>query len=380
MEEKENKENNKMLKLLEEEEIVVPKVGDIIKGKVLSSGKSEVKIDIDGKMIGIVRGRELYRESPEYANLKPGDEAEATVIELENENGELELSFSYAGRQKTVNNLNKAKEEKETIKVKIKEANKGGLIVGYGSIVGFLPVSQLSPENYPRVSGGDKGKIMEKLKNFVNREMEVKVVDFNEKEEKLIVSEKEAWSEKQKDVISKYKPGMTIEGRVTAITNFGAFISFGENLEGLIHISELAWQRIENPADIVKIGDKIKAEIININGAKIFLSVKNLIEDPWKDLEKKYKINDKVRGRVLKINPFGLFVELDKDIHALAHISAMKLDLGEKLDDKFEVGKKYDFYIISMDPKEHRLGLGIKKLEEKDVGGEKKDEKKKTEK
>ncbi|MEK7067524.1 MAG: S1 RNA-binding domain-containing protein, partial [Patescibacteria group bacterium] len=253
--------------------------------------------------------------------------------------------------------------EQKIILVKIKEANKGGLIISYGQTVGFLPVSQLSPENYPRVGGGDKSKILEKLKSFVNKEMEVKIMDLNEKEDKLIVSEKLAWSDKQKDVIAQYKLGSVVEGVVTAVTNFGVFISFGEGLEGLIHISELAWQRIENPADLVKVGDKLKAEIINIDGAKIFLSVKKLIADPWRQVTERYQLNKKIKGKVLKVNPFGLFVELDDDIHALAHISSLGLKAGEKINDKFNPGEAYDFYVISIEPNAHRLGLSVKPLE-----------------
>lgn len=351
-------------KLLEKDTFIPPKVGDIVEGVVLSASKSEVKLDIGGVLVGIVRGRELYREAPEYANLKAGDKIEATVIDLENENGEIELSFSYAGHQKAWANLTKAFENKEVISVKIKEANKGGLVVTYGQIIGFLPVSQLSPDNYPRVSGGDKSKILEKLKSFVGTEVEVKVLDLDEAEEKLIVSEKMAWSEKQKDVINKYKSGTIVEGVITAVTSFGVFISFGEGLEGLIHISELAWQRIENPADHYKVGDSIKAEIINIDGAKIFLSAKKLLKDPWNAVSDNYKLNDKVSGEVLKLNPFGLFVKLTDDIHALAHISNLNLKAGQKLEDLFEVGKTYDFYIISMEPKEHRLGLGVEPIKD----------------
>src|SRR3989344_237302 len=183
--------------LLADEEIAAPKIGDIVKGTVIVASKSEIKLDIGGVMVGIVRGKELYREAPEYADLKPGDTIEATVIDLENENGELELSFSYAGHQKAWAALADAFENKKIISVKIKEANKGGLVVSYGQIVGFLPVSQLSPDNYPRVSGGDKSKIFEKLKSFVGSDIDAKIMDLSEKEEKLIVSEKMAWSEKQ---------------------------------------------------------------------------------------------------------------------------------------------------------------------------------------
>ncbi|MDP3900438.1 MAG: S1 RNA-binding domain-containing protein [bacterium] len=367
-------DNSDFEKLITDFKVNPPKVGDIVKGTVISASKSAVKLDVDGIMVGIVRGRELYREAPEYASLKVGDEVEATVIDVENENGELELSFSYAGHQKAWETLNNSFEKGEVISVKIKEANKGGLIVSYGQIVGFLPVSQLSPENYPRVSGGDKAKILEKLRSFINKDIDVKIMDLSEKEDKLIVSEKMSWSEKQKDVIAEYKPGSVVEGTITAITSFGAFISFGQNLEGLIHISELAWQRIENPADIVKIGDKIKAEIINIDGAKIFLSAKKLIKDPWQDVKKKYKLNDKVSGLVLKINPFGLFVKLDNDIHALAHISTLPKSEGQSLADSFKVGQSYDFFVISMEPDKHRLGLSTKPLEAKEpVKAEKKD-------
>jgi len=353
-------------KLIAEQEMNIPKIGEIVKGIVISAGKSEVKLDIDGVMVGIVRGRELYRESAEYANLKEGDEVEATVIDLENENSELELSFSYAGHQKAWATLVSAFESQEIIKVKIKEANKGGLIIIYGQIAGFLPVSQLSPENYPRISGGDKGKILEKLRSFINKEFEVKIMDLSEREDKLIVSEKLAWSERQKDIISQYQPGTVVEGSITAVTNFGAFISFGEGLEGLIHISELAWQRIDNPSNIVKVGDKIKAEIINVDGAKIFLSAKKLMKDPWENVKEKYTINDKVTGKVLKVNPFGLFVGLDNDIHALAHISSLGLNQGEDVKEKFIAGEDYEFYIISLEPKEHRLGLSVKPIKTSD--------------
>lgn len=249
----------------------VPKVGDIVKGKIIFASKSEVKLDINGIATGVVRGREFYDESNEYTGLKVDDEVEATVIEQENENGEMELSFRFAGHQKAWNKLNDLLKEGNLLTVEIHDANRGGLMTKVGKIVGFLPVSQLSPEFYPRVPGGDKNKIFEVLKSYVGNKFEVKIIDVDEKENKLIVSEKAAWEEKQKDVISKYKIGDVVEGKVTAVTDFGAFVEFGEHLEGLIHISELAWQRIDNPTDIVNVGDKIKAEIISVERTKIFL-------------------------------------------------------------------------------------------------------------
>jgi len=346
-------------KLLDKDTIEIPQVGDIIKGVVLSASKAEVRLDIGGIATGVVRGRELYFEAEEYANLQPGDEVEATVIEEENENSELELSFRHAGQQKAWSTLTDAFANRKIIKVKVNDANKGGLLVSYGQIAGFLPVSQLAPENYPRVNGGDKGKILDKLKSFIGSEVEVKIMTLDEKEEKLITSEKEAWQEKQKDIISQYKVGSVVEGVITALTDFGVFLSFGENLEGLIHISELAWQRIDDPADLFKVGDKIKAEIISLDGSKIFLSAKKLIKDPWQDVGQKYQVGQSVSGTILKINPFGLFVELDKDIHGLAHISQLALAPGQKIYDLYKVNDKKEFTIVSIEPKEHRLGLAV---------------------
>lgn len=344
-------------KLLDDNKIKIPQVGDTVVGTIISASKAEVKLDIDGVLIGVVRGRELYFEVDEYANLKPGDQIEATVIESENENCELELSFRYAGHEKAWKNLRDAYENKTNIKVKILDANRGGLLVKLGQINGFLPVSQLAPENYPRVSGGDKGKILEKLKSFVGQEFEVKVMTLEEAEEKLVVSEKDAWNEKQKDVISQYKVGSVVEGKITAITDFGVFITFGDNLEGLIHISELAWQRIDDPSDLFKVGDIIKAEVINVDGSKIFLSAKKLMTDPWDNVGNKYKINQVVKGTILKVNPFGLFVKLDDDIHGLAHISQLAIPAGQKINDIYKIDDIVDLEIASIEPKEHRLGL-----------------------
>jgi len=355
--------------LLSKNEFAAPQVGELIKGEVVSASRAEVKLDINGYLIGVVRGPELYEEDEDYANLKPGDMIEATVIEGENENGELELSFRYAGQEKAWIGLRKAYEDKSNVKVRIIDANKGGLLVKYRQISGFLPVSQLAPENYPRINGGDKSKILEKLKSYVGRDFETRVVTFNEKEDKIIFSEKEAWNERQRDVISQYNVGTAVEGTITAITDFGVFISFGENLEGLIHISELAWQRIDNPSELFNVGETIKAEVISLEGSKIFLSAKKLMRDPWDGVAEKYKIGQVIKGKVLKVNPFGLFVQLDSDIHGLAHISQLGLAPKQRVNDKYKVDEEVEFTIVSVEPKEHRLGLaaiGVENVEAKE--------------
>jgi small subunit ribosomal protein S1 len=354
-------EQNAFAKLLEKDQLAVPVIGEAVHGTVLAASKAEVRLDIGGILVGVVRGPELYDEADEYASLKPGDEVEATVVDLENERGELELSFRIAGQEKAWETLRESFKDKKTVRVRVIDGNKGGLLVRFRQISGFLPVSQLAPENYPRVSGGDKAKILEKLRSFVGMDMETKVMTLDENENKIIFSEKEAWSENQKDVISKYKVAAVVEGEVTAVTDFGVFISFCENMEGLIHISELAWKRIDNPSDLYKVGDQLKAEIININGSKIFLSAKKLMTDPWADVSEKYKIGQIVKGKILKVNPFGLFVELDELIHGLAHISQLGLGSGVKIEDLYKAGTEMDFEITSIEPKEHRLGLQVMK-------------------
>ena len=341
----------------------VPKVGDAVTGKIISASRREVRIDIEGVTTGVVRGRELFAESAIYKNLKAGDDVEATVIDLENENGDVELSFRFAGQRRAWEDLRKLFTTGEVLAVKILEANKGGLIVSVNHVTGFLPVSQLSPDHYPRVSGGDKTKILEKLKTYTGESMDVRVIDVNERDGKLIVSEKAVWEERQKDIISRFKVGDIVEGEVTALADFGAFVKF-DTLEGLVHISEIAWQRIDHPRDLLKVDDHVKAEIIGIEGSKIFLSIRKLVEDPWTRVHEKYKVGDIVKGKVLKVNPFGFFVELDQDIHGLAHVSELSEKPVADVTTIGKAGETLDFRVVSIEPKEHRLGLSIKAIDE----------------
>lgn len=349
--------------LLENSGVKLPKEGDLVTGTVISVSKNEVHVDVGGIATGIARGFELVDESGEYSSLKVGDEISATVVEAENEQGLIELSFRSAGHKKAWDHLRQLLDSRIIVQVKIIDANKGGLLVQCGNIPGFMPVSQLSPEHYPRIQGGDKNKIFERLKSYIGESFDVKIIDINEVEDKLIVSEKAAWEEQQHDLLGSYKVGDTIEGTISVITEFGAFVQFGSGLEGLIHISELAWQRIDDPRDIVKPGQRIKSEIIKIEGSKIFLSMKRLISDPWSSVAERYKVGQNVQGKVLKVNPFGLFVELDPEIHGLAHLSELS-SKAQQVDPSTiaSVGDVLEFRVISIEPQEHRLGLSIKAL------------------
>lgn len=365
-------------KLLSEHFSGTPHEGDVVEGVVLSISKAEVRIEIGGVMVGIARGKELL--GMEEEELKIGDTVEATVIEEENENGEVELSFRTAGFIRGWEKAAAAQNSNESVEITIVDANKGGLMVTFGPIKGFLPVSQLSPENYPRVPGGDKAKILEHLRSFAKRKLKVKVIDVNPRDEKLIVSEKAVWEEEQKHVLDKYSVADIIEGKISALTSFGAFVEFGEGLEGLVHISEIAWQRIDHPKDVLAQGQEVKAQIIQIDGSKIFLSMKRLSDDPWKTVKEKYAVGDVVKGKVIKINPFGLFVELDNQIHGLAHISELSDKPVEDISTIASIGSELEFEIVSIEPAAHRLGLRIAGVKPRAPKSEEKKEEKAEEK
>lgn len=341
---------------------LLPKLQELIEGKVIEIGRNEIYLDLNGITTGVVRGIELLDESGDFSNLKKGDKISATVIELENEKGLVELSFRSASHKKIWNKLEEMTKDKENIKVKVTAANKGGLIVKYGKIQGFLPVSQLTNENYPRVEGGDKNKILEKLKGFIGQEMTTRIITVDEKDNTLVVSEKNISEISGKEIINKYKVGDLVSGKISGLVDFGAFITFDKGQEGLIHISELAWRRIDHPKDVVKMGDNVKAEIIDITDqGKISLSIKKIIDDPWLNINKKYKLGQKVKGKVLKTNPFGLFVELDSLIHGLAHISELSEKPIKNMSEIAQAGDILEFKIVSVEPENHRLGLSLKK-------------------
>lgn len=342
----------------------MPKVGSIVAGKILSVSKSEVHVDIDGIATGIVRGRELYDESGVFSDLKVGDDVQATILEMENENGQMELSFRSAGHQRAWGELHELMVAKQLLEVPVTDANRGGLIVRVKRIEGFLPVSQLTSEHYPRVEGGDKQRILELLQKLIGQNVKVKIIDVNERESKLIVSEKAAWEEQQIDIISRYKAGDTVEGRVTGIVNFGIFVEFGEGIEGLVHISELAWQRVEDPKQIAQVGDSMTVMVIAIEGTKVSLSRKRLLDNPWKEAVKKYTVGQVVEGKVMKLNPFGAFVELDPEIQGLCHISELSWNMVKHPGEVVHADEVRKFKILSIDAEAHRLGLSLKALEE----------------
>lgn len=413
-----------MKKLLEQNDLLKPyKVGEIIKGRIIGLGRSSLFIDLGAQGAGIVYGKEFYEIKNRLKDLKVGDDVFAKIIDLENEEGYIELSLKEADKDLTLEELKKKKEKGETIKVKILGANKGGLLTQVIGLPAFLPVSQLAPEHYPRIEKGNKDKIFKELQKFVGQELTVKIFDLDLKEKKLVLSEKAIDSQKIKELLRNYKVGDVVEGEITGIVDFGAFIKFPlptpledsaltgpdkteadktspakaeagepagtlppkrppETLEGLVHISELDWRLVENPSEAVKIGQKVKAKIIEISQDRISLSLKALRKDPWEEIEKNHKKGDIIKGRVTKFNPFGAFVVIssgspsiaetsvkreesagDKgspEIQGLVHIS--EFGSQKKMEESLKIGKEYTFEITMLDPKEHKMILKLKNV------------------
>lgn len=342
-------------------EIKVLKAGDMVEGKLISVGKNEVYVDLEGYGVGVVRGRELYDDQATLNSLKPGDQIFVSVVEPENKEGIVELSLRQAGQERVWQTLKEKLESKEVLRTKILEANKGGLMVEVNNVMGFLPVSQLSLEHYPRVEDGDKNRILSVLQSYVGQLFDVQIITADSEEEKLIVSEKAVFEKEMENKLGQLKIGQVVDGTVTGVVDFGAFVKFGE-LEGLVHISELAWQRIDNPRDIIKVGQRVQAKVISIDKGRVSLSIKQLQQDPWLEAVKKYQIGQVVKGKVAKIMPFGVFVELDQDIQGLAHIMELSHEAVKNPEEILKPGEEKEFKIISIEPAEHRLGLSLKAM------------------
>ncbi len=353
--------SNTMKKIIEQDRasFQLPKDGEIVEGPIIAKEGSEVYIDLGRSGIGIIYGREYYEAQEKLKDKKIGDVISAKIVDFENEHGLRELSLAQAGRENSWQKLDKIKNDAELIAVTVTAANRGGLMIEREGIEGFLPVSQLAPAHYPRVEGGDKEKILRELQKFIGETLEVRVLDVDQRQNKFIVSEKAGEQEAIKKALSKYSIGDTVEGEITGVVEFGAFIRLDSLIEGLIHISELDWQLVQDPHDVVKVGDKVQAKVVDITpDGRISLSLKALKDDPWGKISAKFKLDDIVKGVVSKLNNYGALIKLEEGVQGLVHIS--QFDSQEAMTTKLEEGKEYDFAILQVSPKERRIALRLK--------------------
>ena len=333
--------------------------GDMVNGTVLSVKKHEVLIDLGSLGVGLVPRREVGFSK----NYTVGDEVVASVVDPELDNGYSLLSLRKAAKDRGWDEVFAKLETGEIITVVPYDANRGGMLVEYEGIRGFLPVSQLSAEHYPRVGSSDKDEILQRLNTLVNKDIKVRILDADRKTNKLIFSEKEAVKEGLAERFQKMAIGDTVEGVVTGVVDFGVFVNV-EGIEGLIHISEISWERVNNPADYVKVGQTVKAKIIAIDKERLSLSMKQLTKDPWLDEVEQFKPGDKVEGTVTRITPFGAFVQLSPAVEALVHVSELGGD-GTDPEKVFTLNERKEFTVLDIDKENRKISLSLGKSKKK---------------
>lgn len=332
-----------------------PELDALVEGPVILIEKSRVFVDLSPHGTGIIYGREFQNARDIIKKINLGDVIKAKVVDVENEDGYIELSLKEAKQALTWSEAEKAIKAKTIMNLEVKDANKGGLILEWQGLQGFLPASQLKPEHYPHVEDSDKEKILKELKKLVGEKISVMIISTLPKEGKLIFSEKDNNPEEKKEILSKYNIGEVLECTVAGIVDFGVFLRLEDGLEGLVHISELDWGLVEDPRTMFKIGDKVKAKVIEIKDGKISLSIKALKENPWTEFEDKLKKGDIVKGVVIKYNKHGALVSIKEGVAGLVHNSTFGTET--KLREALELGKNYNFQITLFEPREHKMTL-----------------------
>jgi small subunit ribosomal protein S1 len=343
-----------------------PKVGDSVEGPVVNIDHGRVYIDIHPFGTAVIYGREYLSARDVLKNVHIGDVISAKVIETENEEGYIEVSLREARQALIWNEAEVAMKNKTLLELVVKDANKGGLMIEWQGIAGFLPASQLGQEHYPRVADGDKDKIFTELKKLVGQKVAVIIITADPKEGKLIFSEKHGAqqssghyaarsSERNASVASNYSVGDVFEGSVSGATDFGIFVSVKDGLEGLVHISEMDWGLVKNPKDMYRVGDKVNVKVIEVKDGKVSLSIKALKENPWVTAKNKYKKGDKVQAVIIKYNQYGALASVEEGVSGLVHHSEFaSLDA---LRSTLKLGTMYPFTISNFDGEARKMTL-----------------------
>lgn len=333
----------------------VPALDDVVEGPVVAIGRARVFVDLHPFGTGIIYGREYLSAREALKNVNIGDTITAKVVGTDNDEGYIELSLREARQALIWNEAEVALQKKAAFELTVTEANKGGLIIHWNGINGFLPASQLAPAHYPRVPDGDKDKIFAELKKLVGQKIEVMIITASPKEGKLIFSEKGAGQSERANLIEKYHVGDVLDGIVTGATEFGVFVKLEEGLEGLVHISEMDWALVENPKTRYKAGEAVNVKVIEIKDDKVSLSIKALVDDPWKAAAAKYKKDQKVDAVVIKYNKHGALASIEEGVAGLVHVSEFGTE--QELRAQLELGKVYPFTITFFEPKDRRMTL-----------------------
>lgn len=342
--------------LLAQEDVKQLTLSEVVDGTILSVRKHEVLVDLGPLGVGLVPRREIGLTR----TLNTGDPVTASVVDAELDNGYALLSLRKAAKDRGWDEVQRILEASESVEVSAYDANRGGLLIEYEGVRGFLPVSQLSAEHYPRVGSSDKDEILQRLNGLVGKPITVRILDSDKKANKLIFSEKEAIKDGLADRFAKLKVGDTVSGVVTGVVDFGAFVNV-EGIEGLIHISEISWERVNNPGDYVKVGQQVDARIIAIDKDRLSLSLKQLQEDPWLKEVDQFKVGSVVEGTVTRITPFGAFVQISPAVEALVHVSELGEGEGADPEKVFTLNERKEFRVLEIEKENRKISLSLKK-------------------
>lgn len=349
-----------------------PKVGDTVEGPVINIDHGRIYIDLHPFGTAIIYGREYLSARDMLKNVGVGDTIEAKIIDTANRDGYIEVSLREARQKQIWGDALSAVDNKTPLEVTVKDANKGGLMLEWQGVVGFLPASQLSQENYPKVPDGDKDKIFSELKALVGKTLTVTIITAEPKEGKLIFSEKGDASAATgasgsaavpahtgpTRAADDYKVGDELKGTITGVTDFGAFVRVEGGMEGLVHISEMDWGLVENPKSLYKPGDTTDVKVIEIKDGKISLSIKALKENPWTTAKDKYKAGDKVKAVIIKYNQHGALASIEEGVAGLVHVS--EFGDTEAIQKELKLGMLYDFTISVFEPENRKMTLKFK--------------------
>jgi small subunit ribosomal protein S1 len=360
-------------------EIKYPKEGEVVSWVIVKIEKKNILVNVNNQFTWLVISKEIWN-TVDLSTLNPWDNVDVMVLGDSVERGLLILSLKRANQIKSLTNLSKYFNSEEVITVRPTEANKWGLLVDIDGLKWFIPVSQLTPLHYPRVEWADPAKILEHLEWLVWQDFKVRVINVDEDGKKIIFSEKAAISENREKALGNLKVWDIVEWTVSWILTYWLFITF-DGLEWLVHVSEIDWGHVNNPWKFAKVWQKVKVKVIWLDSDKISLSIKRLQENPWDVLAKKYKIGDIVKAPISRISQFWAFMELDGWIQWLIHLSEISHWVVKDIRDFVKVWEEVEAKIINFEPKEKRIGLSLKALQEAPKGSEEsKSEEVKTEK
>lgn len=338
--------------------------GELIEGIVVSISNSKILLDIGAKAEGVVKKEQMNDSEKSYKKLKLGDKILVMVERDENKQGFVELSIKKAETERKWKDFDDMFKNQIAFEVTALQYNKGGLICDAYGMQGFVPISHLDSSRFAEVSTHAKGSekdIAERMAPLIGKELKVVIIELDRAQNRLVLSEKQVDAAKNKEArderLEEIKVGSTIKGLVSGVVPFGLFVDLN-GVEGLVHVSEIAWEKVENPSTYYTLGDKIEALVLDIdrNKGKVGLSLKRLKENPWESVAAKYPENTKITGKVTRLVPFGAFIELEPGLEGLVHISEMAEPLKE--------GDTIDALVTLVDAKEQRLGLSTRRTKE----------------